>query len=130
MFNAEDFENLERSFDDLAVPDGMIDCSDTAHIQPNIISVLQDTNFDDEISRAAAMMQIVNLAFLEDADENVDLVLSCSVMIALVGMLFTSLSAMQDTERTDFFARLSELAADLAKESVLPYWENNDESKK
>ena len=50
MFNEEDFETMNQSYDDNAIPDGLIDCSDIASVPLSIVLLLQDTDVRPDIS--------------------------------------------------------------------------------
>ena len=117
MFDEEDFETMDQSYDDDAIPDGLIDCSDIASVPLNIILLLQDTDLTDERSRANMMMKLVNVSAAGNQDSDIFI----TVIISLAAMLLALLEQMDIDSRVRFYDEFSEIAKCLESDPV-PYW--------
>ena len=117
MFDEEDFETMNQSYDDDAIPDGLIDCSEIASVPLSIVLLLQDTDLTDDRSRANMIMKLANLSAARNQDSD----LFITFIVSLAAMLLALLEQMDSDSRIWFYDHFSEIARCLESDPV-PYW--------
>ena len=122
MFEEEDFDKMWQSYDEFAVPDGIIDCSDFAMVPLSIIALLKNTELSSEISRSTMLMKLTNLLSSTNQDAE------CFI-ITLGAMLLTVLEQLDDDSRVMFYEHFVDVAEYLEND-VVPFWGDLDEGRK
>jgi hypothetical protein len=130
VFNDKDFDHIQKM--ENAMPDGIVDGSESHIILENIVNVMSETDFTSDESRMEFMMQCINFCY-EKPDDDESALVEDNVFGVILGLCFNYSNIVSNLivdgfNVDEYYSFLkSEVLPTMKEESkTLPYWDINE----